>query len=213
MNDISLADYLPDLQIIWDALIQRDQLPNMADVILIGGCRDLGLADRAAELYHAKVVPLIVVSGYQPKTLNITEAELLASRCMELGVPSSAIVLEKEASNTGDNIIFGAKVIGDIIPGVKSVILIHEPYMTLRFLATAEAQWPSPQPKFYVTCQSISLEDYFKVMGVQDTVWKILGDLKRVDGYVAKGFQTYKSIPNEARAAFDRIVASGFEVR
>lgn len=213
MSGQSLKDYLPQLQQVWNALMRQDAIPKHADAIVVGGCRDLGLAEKTAELYHAGVSKLIVVSGYKPHDLDITEAELLANRCGELGIPNEVLILEKSASNTGENILFSAEALKDQLPQVDSVVLIHKPYMSLRFLATAEAQWPSPQPKFYTTCQSISFEAYCRKRGLEDTAWEMLGDFKRMDEYVTKGYQTKKAIPSAALDAYQEIVSSGFATR
>ena len=209
MINTQLTSYLPILRLIWSALVRRDTLPEHADVILVGGCSDVGLADRAAEIYHAGIAPKIVISGYQSNFIQITEAQLLAHRCRELNVPENDIVLEELASNTGENIRFGAEIIGR----VRSVILIHKPYMSLRFLATAEAQWPTPQPAFYTTCQDISFEEYSKLYGLEITVHRMLGDMKRMNSYVEQGYQTQQNIPTEAWAAYDKLVSLGLSTR
>ena len=209
MTDSQLTSYLPELRLIWNALVRRDTLPEHADLILIGGCGDLGLSERAAEIYHAGVAPKIVISGYQSQFTFTTEASLLANRCIELGVPIKDIVLEEQASNTGENIRFSAALIGE----VQSVILVHKPYMSLRFLATAEAQWPAPQPTFYTTCQDIGFEEYSKLFGLGITVHRVLGDMKRMNSYVENGYQTQQHIPAETWAAYDKLVSIGLETR
>lgn len=213
MNSTSLNEYMDELQTIWDALVRRDTMPAHADVIVVGGCRDLGLAERAAELYHAGISELIVITGYQPKTMNLTEAKYLSDRCVELGVPRSALILEEEASNTGENIVLAANVVKALKGDVESAILVHKPYMSLRFLATAEAQWPVLQPKFYATCQTISFETYCTIHDLEDTAWKMLGDLKRMDSYVAEGYQTAQSVPQSAKDAYAKVVDGGFVTR
>jgi uncharacterized SAM-binding protein YcdF (DUF218 family) len=213
MSDLSLKEYIDELQTIWSALVRSDSIPVKADAIIVGGCRDLGLAERTSELYHAGVSDLIIVTGYQPQTMDMTEAKYLSDRCVELGVPRSVIVLEEMASNTGENITLAASKINEHKDYVESVILVHKPYMSLRFLATAQAQWPKPQPRFYATCQTISFEDYCKVNDLQDTAWKMLGDLKRMDGYVASGFQTVQNIPQSAKDAYAKIIKGGFITR
>lgn len=209
MSNQELHAAIPQLKIIWDALVRRDILPSKADAIVIGGCPDLGLAKRAAELYHAGIANTIVISGYKPKWLNITEAKLQAGRCVELGVPPEALILEEQASNTGQNVTLSAKILGD----VKSVILVHKPYTSLRFLATAQAQWPSPQPQLYITCQDISFEEYCEIHGIEEVAYKMLGDMKRMDEYVREGYQTYQFIPDEARDAYQQLVSDGVDVR
>jgi len=213
MKDTSLKEYTSELQTVWDALTRRDEMPAHADAIVIGGCRDLGLAERAAELYHAGVSKLIIITGYQPKTMNITEALYLSNRCIELGVPKDVLILEEEATNTGENILFAARLVKELKGNVKTVILVHKPYMTLRFLATAEAQWSEPRPDLYVTCQAISFEEYVSIHDAEDTAWKMLGDMKRMDSYVAKGYQTHQSIPRVAKDAYEKIIDDGFVTR
>lgn len=209
MSDQDFQDSLPDLQTIWNSLVRRDTLPAHADVAIIGGCRDLGLAERAAELYHANIIRTIITSGYQPKSLDVTEAKLLADRCIELGVPREAIILENDATNTGENITFSARIIGE----VTSVILVHKPYMGLRFLATAEAQWPTPQPEFYATCQDISFDKYCEEHGLHNVAHKMLGDMKRMSSYAEEGYQTHQPISAESKLAYERLVSAGFETR
>lgn len=213
MNDIRLTEYMDELQTVWDALVRRDVMPIRADAIVVGGCRDLGLAERAAELYHTGVSDVIIVTGYQPKTMSLTEAKYLSDRCIQLDVPKDALVLEERASNTGENILLTAKELAQLGKEIDSVVLVHKPYMSLRFLATAQAQWPKPQPTFYTTCQKISFEDYCKVNGLEDVAWKMLGDLKRMDSYVADGYQTAQHIPDSARNAYSKIINSGFITR
>jgi uncharacterized SAM-binding protein YcdF (DUF218 family) len=209
MTNSQLTTYLPELLLIWDALVRRDTLPEQADVVLVGGCSDIGLAERAAEIYHAGIALKIVISGYQSKFVQTTEARLLADHCIKLGVPSEDIIREETASNTGENIRFSAEIIGR----VQSVILVHKPYMSLRFLATAEAQWPMPQPTFYTTCQDISFKEYSKLFGLGITVHRVLGDMKRMNSYVEHGYQTQQHIPEEAWAAYDKLVSLGLETR
>lgn len=213
MNGRDLEDYLPELENIWNALVRHDHIPERVDAIIVGGCKDVGLAERAAELFHAGVSDLIIVSGYKQEGMEITEAELLANQCVSLGVPADSIQSEKNARNTGENILFSAELAKSLVPDLKSVVLVHKPFMSLRFLATAEAQWPNPQPRFFTTCQSISFEDYFNTRGLEDTAWEMLGDLKRMDEYVAKGFQTKKPLPDSARSAYEKIADSGFTTR
>jgi len=205
-----LETYRTELQIVWDALVRQDSLPEHVDVIVVGGCRDTGLAERAAELYHAGISNQIIVTGYQPAYMEMTEAELLANTCIKLGVPEEVIILEKEASNTGENIRLTAQLLQASAQSIRSVILIHKPYMSLRFLATAEAQWSDPKPQFYVTSQDISFDDYCQLHGLEDTARKLLGDLRRMSDYVERGYQTQQHIPPAAYDAYDKIIATGF---
>ena len=209
MDEDKLNSFIPELKIVWSALVRKDYLPNIADAIIVGGCRDLGLADKASEIYHKGICNKIITTGYQPEYLDIPEAQLLAERCVELGVPKKEITMESSSSNTGENILYASKLIKE----PKSLILIHKPYMSLRFLATAEAQWPDPQPKFYATCQDIEFEEYCKIHGTEKVAYMMLGDIKRMKVYVQRGFRSEQYIPEEAYEAYEKIISSGIDVR
>lgn len=209
MDETEIERFFAELQIIWDELRRNDELPEQVDTIVVGGCLDMGLAKRAAELYHRAVSKRIIISGYAQQGMKISEAHILADCCMELGVPSSQIVVDETAQNTGQNITQSALLAGE----VSSVLLIHKPYMARRFLATAKAQWPMPQPIFYVTHENITFRDYLKKRDAAKTVRTMLGDFKRMDEYSKKGFQTPQSMSKEAKHAYSTLVDAGFDVR
>lgn len=202
-----------DLQAIWDSLLRDDPLPDRADAIVVGGCSNPGLADRAAELFHKNISDVIVISGHQTPYLKTTEAEFLANRCVELGVPLTAIILETEASNTGENIVLSERALRKRGIHAKSIILIHQPFIGLRFLATAQAQWSQPLPVFYSTNERLSFDAYCKKHGLKETAWKMLGDFKRMDEYAEKGYQTPQFIPKTAYDAYLRLQDAGFSTR
>jgi len=122
-------------------------------------------AERAAELYHAGVSPWIVVSGFANPYHRATETEatLLGRQLQRLAVPNSAILFEHQAAHTGENITRSARLLAEMMIQSKDIILVHKPYMTRRFLATAEAQWPYPRPRLYVTSQPTTLEAYYRL--------------------------------------------------
>lgn len=209
MQERQIQDFMHELKIIWNSLIRRDTLPIYADAIVVGGCRDLGLAEKAAELYHAGVTQKIIATGYQPSYMNVTEAQLLGDRCIELGVPVECIIMEHNAKNTGENIKLSAQIAAE----ARSVILIHKPYMSLRFLATAEAQWPNPQPKLYSTCQEITFEEYCKIHDIEKVAYAMLSDMKKIDDYAKLGYQSRQVISNEAKDSFNVLIERGIQIR
>ncbi len=206
------------LQIIWDYLVVEDKVPTHADAIVVGGSGSLtDMSFRAAELYHAGVAPVVVVSGFANPEFEAvsTEADLLADTLIEQGVPSASILRDHYATNTGDNIINSAKILKSTGIQAGSVILVHKPYMTRRFLATALAQWPQPQPKLYVTSLPTTLKDYHGLYdslypGQEKMVPLMLGDYQRVKSYPAKGFSVKQPESPEADDAYRELVSRGF---
>lgn len=212
------------LQIIWDYLLVDDELPARADAIVIGGSGRLtDSALRAAELYQKGVAPVIVVSGFAnsldfgPEAHN--EAGVLGRVLLEQGVPPEAILQEREATNTGDNIIKSAAVLARANIDAKNIILVHKPYMTRRFLATALAQWPQPPPKLHVTSWPTTLREYHALNadlygdGGARMIYLMLGDYERIKSYPAKGFSATQPQSPEADAAFEELVGRGLKVK
>jgi len=198
------------LHVVWNYLVQNDPLPAKADAIVVGGCKDLAVAERAAELYNEQRAPLIIMSGYHDPNYDIpmSEAVFFAERAQACGVPRAALVIEDQARNTGENISFSAA----LLDRPAAVILVHKPYMTMRFLATAEAQWPAPQPRFYVTSEKTTLTAYLKRRGDAE-LSAILGDLQRMQTYATRGFQSYREVPDDVQWAFAELLRRGYSPR
>ncbi len=207
---------IADFTTVYNYLTVRDELPEHADAIVIGGAGPrTDMADCAAELYRLGMAPVIVVSGYRHPYFQISEADLLASSLLEQGVPETAIIRERRASNTGENIRFAARRLLKLAP--KTVILIHRPFMTRRFKAAAEAQWPAPQPKFFATSTEYSFTEYYELdqlLGLGDRMlWSMLGDYQRLTTYAKRGWQAPVPSDPAAEAAYHRLTARGYTKR
>ncbi len=210
MNPTAQSDDL--LQIIWDYMAIQSPLAR-ADVIVVGGCTDIGVAECAADIFNAGFAPKLVVSGYQQPGMEMTEADLFANAALDRGVPESAILREPNAANTGQNITLSQRLLAEqgIVP--KTVILVHKPYMARRFLATAQAQWTNPQPVFISAHEAIDMTSYTLRQGREKTIRTMLGDFQRIDSYAKTGFQSPQSIPANVQQAFDTLVHRGYKAR
>ncbi|MNT47223.1 hypothetical protein D3C72_1839190 [compost metagenome] len=145
--------------------------------------------------------------------MTITEADLLADVALKAGVPASAIFREPKATNTGENITLSARLLHrqGIVP--KTVILIHQPFMSRRFLATAEAQWPHPQPAFITRHEATTLTDYSAKHSHERTAYKTLGDFSRMETYANHGFQSAQSIPQVVKDAYNTLASRNYQIR
>lgn len=200
------------LKTIWNYMtIESVILP--ADVIVVGGANDAGLAAKASELYHLGFAPYIVFSGYQQPGMDKTEADFLAHSAIQRGVPESAIIKEQNATNTGENLLFTHALLKEKGINAEKIILVHKPYMTRRFIAAAEVQWPDPKPQFMVAHEDISIDNYYLRQSRGDVIRKMLGDFKRMKTYAKKGYQTPQTIPDEVQEAYDELVSRGHQVR
>lgn len=220
MNRIS-EEAWQQLEVIWGYLRIRHELPDKADAIVIGGAALMtDMAQYGAELYHRGLADRIVATGFTATNAVMTESEaaLIARVLKANGVPESAIVLDEQASNTGENITHSARLLPDLDENSK-VILVHKPFMTRRFLATAQAAWPQPQPQFFVTSIDMPLREYFVVhhQAYPDDplrmVRAMLGDYERIRDYPKLGYLTEQKFSETADRAYRALIASGFSAR
>lgn len=77
--------------------------------------------DTAAHLYFAERAPLIVLSGAALDGQS-SEAQVMANRLMQQGVPDEALVLEKRSLTTYENAVYTAQELRE--RGVKHVLLV-----------------------------------------------------------------------------------------
>ena len=184
-----------------------------SDIIFVLGSHDLRVADRASELYHLGLAPLIVMSGgYGNFTKNIftePEADLLAARAMELRVPKEAIIVENQSTNCGENISFTRRILDDLGFQVNRVIAIQKPYMERRTYATIRKQWS--EVELQVTSpQFESLDSYVGDTQKDDIIHNMMGDLHRIKYYPVLGYQIEQLIPLEVTDAFSLLVLGGY---
>jgi uncharacterized SAM-binding protein YcdF (DUF218 family) len=186
------------------------------DVAIALGCNDIGVAAHAADLFHSGLFPALVFTGANsPSTAEIFphgEAVHFRERALELGVPDPVILVEPQASNTGQNITFSRRVLAANGIAPATVLLVCMPYMERRAFATARKLWPEVE----VVCASapLSLGDYVKEIGDAGLVIDMMvGDLQRVMEYPKLGFAVEQDVPGPVGEAYKSLVASGFDSR
>jgi uncharacterized SAM-binding protein YcdF (DUF218 family) len=207
MDDIDRA-----AKILWD-YHKLNQPLRKADAIFVLGSHDIRVAEYAAELYLQGYAPLLILSGNGGKTtkeyFTKTEAETFADIALERGVPAEHILLEKEATNTGENVIFTKKLLDEHNLHPQSFVLIQKPYMERRTYATFKKVWPDVE--FTVTSPPIPFDEYPNAGITKQRMYdNLVGDLYRIKVYPEKGFQIPQEIPPEVWQAYETLVASGY---
>lgn len=204
-----------DVARLWDFHNMNHTLAA-CDVIVGLGSHDLGVATHAAELFHAGYAERIVFTGANaPTTVERFprgEAVHYRERALELEVPDAAIVVEPQASNTGENIIFTRQLLEQREIPVSSVLLVSRPYQQRRAYATCKKLWPGVE----VICSSgeLPLDEYVDSIGDVDRVINMLvGDTQRITAYAARGFAIPQSVPSDVEAAYHRLIESGYTAR
>ncbi|WP_406428039.1 YdcF family protein [Streptomyces sp. NBC_01589] len=204
-----------DAHRLWD-FHQMHHEPRLCSVAVGLGSHDLGVADAAVELYKRGMVPLIVFTGATSRTTRERmprgEAVHYRERALELGVPSSDVLVEPNARNTGENIRFSKALLEESGANVSSVLLISKPYEERRAYATARKLWP--EVEIVSASTPMTFDDYVDSIGDAHLVLDMLvGALQRLLIYPEQGFMISQSVPEDVAAAYERLRSAGFTSR
>ncbi|MBI0299009.1 YdcF family protein [Streptomyces sp. PRKS01-29] len=180
------------------------------------GSHDLGVADTAVSLYERGLVPLLVFTGANSPTTRKRmprgEAVHYRERALELGVPGSAVLIESQARNTGENIRFSRALLEESGVDVSSVLLISKPYEERRAYATARKLWP--EVEFVSASTPMTFDEYLDSIGDPRLVIDMLvGALQRLLIYPDQGFMIRLTVPDDVMEAYDRLRGDGFTSR
>jgi uncharacterized SAM-binding protein YcdF (DUF218 family) len=91
--------------------------------------------DHAADLYHDRVAPLIVVTGGKQTGDMFTEATSGANYLHERGIPDQAILRETTSRSSWESLSAAARVLQN--RGAKEVVLVSDPFHALRIRSIA----------------------------------------------------------------------------
>lgn len=159
---------------------------NHADVILIPGASQSQLMERAAELYHQGVAPVILPSGGSTPHVETTEWEFLLNVGLSLGVPSEAILKEDQASNTFENARYSLEVLQQTGIAARTVILVCKNYHARRALLTYQFIFPK-DTVFYVAPivdkTGVTRDNWFLD---EDRINYVMNELEKVGKYFRK---------------------------
>jgi uncharacterized SAM-binding protein YcdF (DUF218 family)/glycosyltransferase involved in cell wall biosynthesis len=169
-------------------LVSRPPAAADAIVVFAGGVGESGKAGggaqeriaQAVDLYKGGYAPVLILSsGY---VYSFQEADVMRAQAIDQGVPDSAILLERRASNTYQNVKF----VDDILREHRwrRVLLVSSPYHMRRALLVWYKQAPDvtvvptpvPKSQFYEHARGATLE---QVRGILQEYVAILGYWRR----------------------------------
>ncbi|WP_439481960.1 YdcF family protein [Cyclobacterium plantarum] len=200
-------------KILWD-YHQLNHTLQPSDAIFVLGSHDTRVAERGAVLWLEGMAKYLILSGglgnFTQGIWDEPEADKFARIAMEMGVPEKAILVENQSSNTGENIRFTQHLLEKKGLDFRQFIVVQKPYMERRSYATFKKHWP--EKTLWVTSPRISFEAYpNEEISMPIVIQSMVGDLQRIKEYPKKGFQIHQDIPDEVWAAFEQLVALGFD--
>lgn len=202
-------------KILWDYL-QLHQIPIKSDIIFCLCSHDTRVAERAAQLMLDGLGEYLVFSGGVGKLtegmFDKSEAEIFAAIAENMGVPSEKIIIEKESTNTGENVRFTYNLLKKKNIRADSLLLVQKPYMERRTHATFKKQWPNQAAQMHVTSLQLSYEEYLdsSIISKEHILNVMVGDMQRIRDYPKLGFQIEQEIPENVWRAYEKLVELGF---
>lgn len=200
-------------QTLWD-YHHMDMPLQPADVILVMGSHDLRVGEYGARLWLEGWAPWLLLSGglgnLTRRIWNEPEAKKFARIAREMGVPDERLLVEDRSTNTGENVLFSRALLEERGISANTFLLVQKPYMERRAYATFRKLWPEKVVR--VSSPPIPFRDYFSPETPFELVVNVMvGDLQRILLYPSKGFQIPQQVPPQVLAAFEALVAAGYD--
>jgi uncharacterized SAM-binding protein YcdF (DUF218 family) len=209
------TERMAPLQVLWNYM-RLNMCPQKADCIVGFGNYNEDIPLRAAELYHQGYAPKVLFTGGLGRNTRDLWQESEASRfgkiALKAGVPQEDLILEPEATNTAENILFTRKKLEELGLPCGKILGVHKPFMERRIYAAWQVYWP--EAELVITSPQVGLEEYIRNsvaqgMTEQGVIDVIVGDFQRISVYARLGYQIPQEIPPQAEEAFRTLVALG----
>ncbi|MBA2622664.1 MAG: YdcF family protein [Chthoniobacterales bacterium] len=137
------ASFFESRDAITRFLFLQDE-PTPVDLCFVLGCPTPTNMDPAIELYRKGFTRKILISGHGRSLTELPECELFRRYAMHNGVPESALMIERKATNTFENFAFTRTIVEAELgwKNLDRVALVTKPFHMRRAVMTARAQWP-----------------------------------------------------------------------
>ncbi len=160
-----------------------------SDLMFVFGHSYLSTMDEVKKLYDQGYSRRILITGHSKGKLKAIEADRFFERGVELGIPREAFILERESTNTKENIQFSLPVIDKTIglEKTKTILFVCKAFHARRVLMTAQNYFPKHiEFCFYPVLdeRNIRKDNWWK-----DEVAKarVLEEVRRIGEYTLKG--------------------------
>lgn len=160
-----------------------------ADLAFVFGNRVAAeaMARSAASFFGRGLVPRILVSGGATPGGPDTEAGIIAAHLRRLGVPEAAVLLERRATHTGENVTLALPILRKAgMLGARRVVCIGLFCTGRRYAMTLHRHWPAPEKRcFAVEYGPVRRGAWHLDAAARD---RVLGEVAKVPRYLAAGF-------------------------
>jgi hypothetical protein len=187
--------------------------PAMADAVIVLGSKYTDVPRFAGKLCALHRYPVMVFSGQRGRNTAAwptTEAELYERIARPFLPSGTRVLLEKEATNTGENARFSLRLLAQEGIACRSVLSIQNATMTRRALAT----FAKERPDLAVVCLSPDrrYDDYLASTDeARSFLDDLVGNLQRILIYPGRGLQVEQPVPEAVLSAYRLLLSRGFD--
>jgi hypothetical protein len=167
--------------LLWDHLVVVDPI-EPADAIFCFGSRSRSVPATAAGLFARGVAPVIVVTGGGRMDDGRFEADAYAADLADRGVPSDAIIVERQARHTGENVVLGFDALARSSNPARLVAVSWA--LAMR---RAVATFAHHCPELHVVAVPALPDERRRWEATAVNVFDALGEWDRLDVYAARG--------------------------
>lgn len=190
------------MQTILDFLVvdAEDAELHDSDFVFVFGNFDERIPKHASYLLKKGIAPRALITGKFGKTPICgeynTEADLFASVMVGEGTPMSSLILEREARNTLQNVLFGMQVLHDREIFPRKLTLCAAPLLLRR----AQATFAQHFPEVYTVGSTYTspVEDIIDTY----TATRVLGEIDRLMSYPKNGDIAPVAIPTHVHESY-----------
>ena len=189
------------------------EAPAATDAVIVLGSKYTDVPRFAGALCARHRYPVVVFSGKRGRNtaaLPSTEAELYARLARPLLPGETRVLLEREATNTGENVRFSLRLLAAEGIACRSIVSIQNATMTRRALAT----FAKEVPDLAVVCLSPDrpYDDYLASDAeARSFLDDLVGNLQRILIYPGLGLQVEQPVPEAVLSAYRLLLSRGFD--
>jgi uncharacterized SAM-binding protein YcdF (DUF218 family) len=129
--------------------VMPDIPENKADLAVVFGTRHgvESFCSAIHSLWERRMFQKVIITGGRTQGQQEAEANVIAKALTALGVPEEVLILEVNATNTGENVIFSREIMASTcgLDSIKSLLVIGKICSLRRYMMTLERHWPAPE--------------------------------------------------------------------
>ena len=179
------------------------------DAIIGLGSYDETIVDHCVRLWRDHRSACLIFTGkhgnWTTGRYQTTEAEHFAGLALSLGVAREKIIVEPEATNISQNIIFSEGILPDAI---DSVVYVTKPQTLTRLSATLGKV--SRCKRLRLSAPQRTFREAAELFGEEQIISEMVGDIDRLISYPARGFSSQVMLSDAVLAAWEELKTAGF---